>query len=614
MAANIPGHSMAFGLWPKSKAISIIFVSIFISGGIAGIIKYKATITIDNTLVQHTQDDQSSLPLMLGSRAIVILSLLLYPVFGFLADACCGRYWTVAVSLSLMAIGTFISSFTISLNKADQYKTLMAILTLTSSTIITAGVAGFEANAVQLGLDQLMEYSSTHLSLYLHWLVWFRYMGDFLCVFPLTLTNCYDNKTDDDLQFLPLIIFVFLVLSIIITLRMKNAFYIELGSISPYKMVIKVIGYALRHRHPQTRRGAFFFYSGFNPGRLDFAKVHYGGPFSTKDVENVKTFLQILCMLLCVGPVFILKITTSYFMYQHFVKHFVNQSLNEENCSLFWPFLGSGNQINLLTVIAFPIYIIVIFKVLKGIPRILSRLFLGLVMFNLYLISILCIEVIGHYKFMSNEGNTNKTLHCALSVINSTDNSLNVHWSSLLVPSLSLGLAMPILYATVFEFIAAQSPRAMTGLMVGTFYCVDGIFQLIGIANTIPFSLKKIWNHKELLNSTYILEESFKNLQKESSSSKISYTIYKACEFWYLVITIALGIIGIILFSIAAWRYKYRKVEEDRIPQAIIEDIVSRAIEQDIQNLLDVASVEVQNKRELRHNDAFRYRNYGLCD
>ena len=36
------------------------------------------------------------------------------------------------------------------------------------------------------------------------------------------------------------------------------------------------------NRHPRRRRSAFFYYYGLNPGRLDFAKVHYGGPYETE--------------------------------------------------------------------------------------------------------------------------------------------------------------------------------------------------------------------------------------------------------------------------------------------------------------------------------------------
>ena len=50
------------------------------------------------------------------------------------------------------------------------------------------------------------------------------------------------------------------------------------------------------------------------PSRLDFAKERFGGPFTTEQVENVKTFFRILLVLFAIGPVFALKVPASYFI------------------------------------------------------------------------------------------------------------------------------------------------------------------------------------------------------------------------------------------------------------------------------------------------------------
>ena len=42
----------------------------------------------------------------------------------------------------------------------------------------------------------------------------------------------------------------------------------------------------------------------------------------------------------------------------------------------------------------------------------------------------------------------------------------------LLIPGLLLGLGSPIVMATTFEFISAQSPSSMKGLLVGVFFTV----------------------------------------------------------------------------------------------------------------------------------------------
>ena len=208
-------------------------------------------------------------------------------------------------------------------------------------------------------------------------------------------------------------LFLLLVFSVIIIIRMRNVFYIEPGNIAPYKTLVRIITYTLRHHHPQRRRSTFFYYSDLRPGRLDFAKVHYGGQFSTEDVENVKTFLQILRLLVSIGFTYILSVPTSYFMYQHYVRHLVNRSLITEHCLAFWPFLGSGNITNVISLLFFPIYRVIIFKVLNRIPKILVRLLTGLTIMIMCIISFLLIEVISHYDFTTNEKNNIDTYECA---------------------------------------------------------------------------------------------------------------------------------------------------------------------------------------------------------
>ena len=45
------------------------------------------------------------------------------------------------------------------------------------------------------------------------------------------------------------------------------------------------------------KRSAFTFCEEVAPSRIDFGKDQYGGPFSTEEVEDVKTFLRLLLLL-----------------------------------------------------------------------------------------------------------------------------------------------------------------------------------------------------------------------------------------------------------------------------------------------------------------------------
>ena len=64
---------------------------------------------------------------------------------------------------------------------------------------------------------------------------------------------------------------------------------------NPYMLVYKVIKYALQNKHPQ-RRSAFTYCEDKLLSRIDFGKSKYGGPFTTEQVEDVKTFLRVLAV------------------------------------------------------------------------------------------------------------------------------------------------------------------------------------------------------------------------------------------------------------------------------------------------------------------------------
>ena len=89
-------------------------------------------------------------------------------------------------------------------------------------------------------------------------------------------------------------------------------FYVEPGQNDLYKMLRSVLHYVKQHKYP-IRRSAFTYSGDEHPSRMDFAKERYGGPFTTEQVEDVKTFFRILLVLLALGPVFALDLPTSLF-------------------------------------------------------------------------------------------------------------------------------------------------------------------------------------------------------------------------------------------------------------------------------------------------------------
>ena len=75
---------------------------------------------------------------------------------------------------------------------------------------------------------------------------------------------------------------------------------IEPKSSQSLKTIYQVLKFAAKHKAP-LNRSALTYWEEDIPSRLDLRKSRYGGPFTTEQVEDVKTFFKILAISL---PVF----------------------------------------------------------------------------------------------------------------------------------------------------------------------------------------------------------------------------------------------------------------------------------------------------------------------
>ena len=115
-----------------------------------------------------------------------------------------------------------------------------------------------------------------------------------------------------------------------------------------------------------------------------------------------------------------------------------------------------------------------------------------------------------------------------------------------------------LVIATTLEFISAQSPQSMKGLLVGVFFAIRGLFQFLNSIVIIPLSLNQPWASKEMIEHPPVTN----------------------CGFVYLALTSVTGLIGLILFSLAAKRYKYRTRDEGMFRQHDVEEIYDRYMDQ----------------------------------
>ena len=305
----------------------------------------------------------------------------------------------------------------------------------------------------------------------------------------------------------------------------RDWFHIESGSRNPYKLVLKVVKFAKEHSYP-IRRSAFTYCEDELPSRLDLGKDKYGGPFTTEEVENVKAFWGIIFVLLTLGPIF----TTDYAIHGSLQSLARNTDYNSEHIDLKEMY-GTGSFTPLIIVIMIPVYLGLLRPFIHNyIPGMLRRIGLGMI---LLLLSGVCTSVMGSVgqHCVPYTGNSSSLYAgCQNNLITYFQLSPNF----LLIQSILNAFGYMFLYIASYEFICAQSPHSMKGMLIGTFFAIKGVFQLLGILVLyVPFV-----------------------------SSCTQQGRFPLCGFIYYLINIVIALVGIVAFIIVSKRYQYRQRDE----------------------------------------------------
>ena len=79
--------------------------------------------------------------------------------------------------------------------------------------------------------------------------------------------------------------------------HVRKHMYIAKTGMNPFKLMWKVLTFAWKNKYP-LNRSAFTCCEDHTPSRLDLGKEQYGGPFTTEEVEDVKTFFRLILLLL----------------------------------------------------------------------------------------------------------------------------------------------------------------------------------------------------------------------------------------------------------------------------------------------------------------------------
>ena len=461
-----------------------------------------------------------------NNKYCYLLLLLLYvsvPLAGWLADRKFGNYKVFRSGSVLIFLATIVSSTQTILSKlftenADlTWKGITLAVQIISCLIGLIGIAVCLVTALQLGLDQMPDASADNITSFIAWFVFSIFAGDW--VFTSLMGGIYScvSQTEWITGCLIPPVCMAIVCCSMFTLAPRYLI-VEPKSPNSLKIIYQVLKFAAKHKAP-LNRSAFTYWEEDIPSRLDLGKSKYGGPFSTEQVEDVKTFFKIMIIFV---PIFIIYVASNLdFLDSVFMIIDIRQCRVQLFLYTLW------------WAIATIVYEFGVHPFIRNkLPSTLKRIGIVAVLLLLINFSSLVFSVVNFNNFQF----TNNTSILDFSTF------YNHYWTRF--NQILSGIVTLFLMAGLLEFVCAQSPYSMRGL-------------LTGFAVLIIFSIVLL---NALVNDILI---------------EISYA-----DIFHVSTQTALSLVGFILHCVLAHWYKMRVRDEDYSPHRVVEEVYDRYLSQ----------------------------------
>ena len=226
---------------------------------------------------------------------------------------------------------------------------------------------------------------------------------------------------------------------------------------NPIKLIIQVLNYTRKHRYPE-RRSAFTYIDEEQPTRMDYAKEKFGGPFTEEEVEDVKTVLRLLPLIIC------LSFSVTALDLVPILKLFEGMDLFNEAIAKW-----------LFPIVLIPLYQLLLYRCFHSCSStMLQCIGVGLFVCTLGFVLLEALGVVGEIL----ADNEHRYLFCARSS-NATSPYKQLEWYWKLNPWILYSSGSTIAAVLFIEIIIAQSPDKMKGFVMGVVVFSHGFFSLI---------------------------------------------------------------------------------------------------------------------------------------
>ena len=400
--------------------------------------------------------------------------------------------------------------------------------------LLNTGLAPVIANIFQLVVEQIPGASSSQLSSLVSWFVFSKHLGYWLSEILIgVFHHCIGRDGKSYLEYSPYFIFVSgaiyaTVLSMYSLLKYKLVDYLPTSNTVSH--IYQVVKYAIKHRRP-VQRSAMTYWEEKIPKGMDLSKRKYGGPFSSEQVEDVKTFFRLL-------QLFVLALFyLCTFGLSDFSLHDFKEDERTFNYSIHWveEFDSKCTQstmynifnINLWILLSIIVYEFFMMPMLHyRVPNIRWRLRLS---FSLGFLLCLVITIIN-----------------GIDTYSTVTYRIDKFWFKT-GQSISAGIVGTIYFVSMTEFILAQTPYAMRNFFFNIYFFISFL---------------------ALTFSRYI----FQLFDSQCTS--------RNCPMIYSLVISSLNFVAMLLFWIAITRYRMRsRGQDDEHQQKWIEEVYDRYLE-----------------------------------
>ena len=458
---------------------------------------------------------------------------LFYPLIGLYADIKYGRRRVALSVATISLVCTVLVGIGFTLTHDHQISSII-YLTVFAVGLVIGNLAQtvFLIVMAMYGFEQLTGASSEQLSAYAHWYYWCRIFGWAITVPIVCAANFHYGVTL--IYGLHIICLLFILVSCFFSKKLQIVETIS--QVNPLTQMARVLKYAKRNNYPQNR-SALTYWEEKSPSRLDLGKAKYGGPFTEEEVEDVKTFFKLFPLVVCMILFTIIEDQLNPYAF------FYEGQYTYGNCLVSSVYFINGASL-LLTMF--------VYQLLKPLFDKCFRTMLRRIGFGIFLVLVteciwLTIDTFGHFS------NTESNETCIFNIDYNNINSSNFHWdkfhwdishSWVVLPKVTMGISFAIALPTTLEFVFAQAPHSMKGLLIGIWFMVTGCAKMIGYNLHYPFKLLK--------------------------------DVTPNCSFYYYLTKIILIVMFLVCFIVLSLWYKRRQRELYFDSHLTVEDFYVR--------------------------------------